>query len=281
MYNINQGLIVFPTSASDVSTAVLFSKTHNLELSVRGGGHATSGSSSTDGGLCIDLSKMRTVTVDPMAKIITAEGGSLWSDVDTEAEQFGLATVGGTVNHTGIGGLTLGGGYGYLTGKHGLVIDNLLEVEMVLADGSVVMASETEKPDLFWAVRGAGTSFGVATKFLYRAHEQKGPVWGGLLAFPKTQMEQIVAFCNTVLDSQKNPDAKATVFLSFGSPPPALQPVVMAGVVYLGAEEEAKEFFAPLLNLEPLVDMTSGMSYSGLNTIFNGPMVPGVRRKYV
>lgn len=224
---------------------------------------------------------MRSVTVDPIAKSITAQGGALWSDVDTEAEKFGLAAVGGTINHTGIGGLTLGGGYGYLTGKHGLVIDNLLEVEMVLADGSIVTASETENPDLFWAVRGAGASFGVATKFVYRAHEQKGPVWGGLLVFPKTQLEHIVAFCNTVLDAEKNLDGKATVLLGFASPPPALSPVVMAGVVYLGAEEQAKGFFEPLLGLSPLADMTSGMPYSGANAIFNGAMFPGVRRKYV
>ena len=277
--NSSQGIVVFPTSATDVSKAVLFSKTHNLELAVRGGGHATSGSSSTDGGLCVDLSKMRSVSVDPVAKTVTAQGGALWSDVDTEAEKYGLVAVGGTVNHTGIGGLTLGGGYGYLTGKVGLVIDNLLEVEMVLADGSIVIASEEENVDLFWAVRGAGASFGAATKFVYRGHEQKGLVWGGMLIFPKTQLEQVVSFANTVFDASS--DGKATILMGFGAPPPAFQPVVMAVVFYNGEEEEAKKFFEPLLSLGPLANMTTAMPYSGANAMLNAAMGSGIRRKYV
>lgn len=127
----------------------------------------------------IDLSLMRQVTVDPSVMTITAQGGCLWVDVDEAAGKYGLATVGGTVNHTGIGGLTLGGGYGWLSGYHGLAIDNLLSVRMVLADGSLVTASDAENPDLFWAVRGAGQSFGVTVEFTYRAHEQKDPVWAG------------------------------------------------------------------------------------------------------
>jgi FAD/FMN-containing dehydrogenase len=119
---------------------------------------------------------MRKAEVDPAQKTITAQGDALWADVDEAAAEHGLATVGGTVNHTGIGGLTLGGGYGWLTGAYGLTIDNLLEAELVLADGSIVTASHTENEDLFWAVRGAGACFGVATKFVYRAHEQKNQI---------------------------------------------------------------------------------------------------------
>lgn len=275
---ILQGIIVYPTSPEDVSAAVLFSKTHNLEVAVRGGGHATSGSSSTDGGLCIDLSNMRSVTVDAAAKTITAQGGALWSDVDSEAEKYGLAAVGGTVNHTGIGGLTLGGGYGYLTGKVGLVIDNLLEVELVLADGSIIAASETENKDLFWAIRGAGSSFGVATKFVYQAHEQKGLVWGGMLIFPKAQLEQVIVFANTILE-EGNGDK--TMLIGFGAPPPAFLPVIMVVVFYNGVEEEAKKFYEPLLNLGPLADMTKPMKYSGVNAMLNDAMVHGFRRKYV
>lgn len=257
-----------------MSKSVLFSKTHDLELAIRGGGHATSGSSSTDGGLCIDLSKMRSVSVDSAARTVTAQGGALWS----EAEKYGLAVVGGTVNHTGIGGLTLGGGHGYLTGKAGLVIDNVLEVEIVLADGCIVIASDKENADLFWAVRGAGSSFGVATTFVYRAYEQ-GPVWGGMLVFPKTQLEQVVKFSNTVFDPSL--DGKATVLMAFGAPPPAFQPVVMAALFYNGPEEEAKSFFEPLLSLGPLADMTAAIPYSGANAMLNDGMGPGARRRYV
>jgi FAD/FMN-containing dehydrogenase len=171
-----QGVVVYPTSAEDVSKAILFGVANNLELAVKGGGHATSGSSSTDGGLCIDLDKMRGVSVDTEKKTVTAQGGAWWEDVDAAATKYGLACVGGTVSHTGIGGLTLGGGYGFLSGEHGLVVDNLLEVEYVLADGTIVTASEKENQDLFWAARGAGAGFGVATRFTYRAHDQKNMI---------------------------------------------------------------------------------------------------------
>jgi FAD/FMN-containing dehydrogenase len=220
---------------------------------------------------------MRSVSVDAGAKTITAQGGALWSDVDSEAEKFGLATVGGTINHTGIGGLTLGGGYGYLTGKAGLVIDNLLEVEMVLADGSIVTVSEEQNVDLFWAIRGAGASFGVATKFVYRAYEQKGPVWGGILIFPPTQLDKVVEFENAIFD--ESTDGKATLLMGFASPPPAFQPVVMTAVFYNGEEEEAKKFFEPLLSLGPLANMTTVMPYSGANAMLNAAMEPGSRRR--
>lgn len=144
------------TSPSDVTTTIHFVRKYSISFVVRGGGHSTSGSASIEDGLVIDLSLMRGVTVDAEKKTIRAEGGTLWADVDEEAEKYGLATVGGTVNHTGVGGLTLGGGYGYLSGRYGLTIDNLLSVDIVLASGEQVVASERENADLFWAVRGAG-----------------------------------------------------------------------------------------------------------------------------
>ncbi|KAI4159782.1 MAG: hypothetical protein LQ342_006293 [Letrouitia transgressa] len=171
--------ILLANSTADISSTLLFAQEHNIDFAICGGGHSTSGSSSSEGGIVIDLSLMRQVTVDPSVMTITAQGGCLWVDVDEAAGKYGLATVGGTVNHTGIGGLTLGGGYGWLSGYHGLAIDNLLSVRMVLADGSLVTASDAENPDLFWAVRGAGQSFGVTVEFTYRAHEQKDPVWAG------------------------------------------------------------------------------------------------------
>ncbi|KAH7357066.1 hypothetical protein BKA65DRAFT_392334 [Rhexocercosporidium sp. MPI-PUGE-AT-0058] len=269
------GIIVFPTTPEEVAKAVLFSSAQGLELAVVGGGHGTSGASSTDGGLCIDLSKMRGVTVDEKEKTVTVEGGALWGDVDREAGKFGLAAVGGTVNHTGVGGLTLGGGYGYLTPQVGMVIDNLLEVEVVLADGSIVRASESENPDLFWAARGAGIGFGVFTKFVFRGHDQTGPVWAGMLAFPREQLDPLIQFSNKAIVDESG---KSLIFLGFGALPPTFQPVILAVVFYNGTEDEGKTFFKEIFDLNPLVNQTAVIPYPSVNEVLNGPMFHGMRR---
>ncbi|PBP21637.1 putative FAD linked oxidase domain protein [Diplocarpon rosae] len=268
------GIIVYPTSAEDVAKAIQFSIAQGLELAVVGGGHGTSGASSTDGGLVIDLSEMRVVTVNEKSKTITAQGGALWADVDNEAATYGLSAVGGTVNHTGVGGLTLGGGYGYLTPAHGLVIDNLLEVEAVLADGTIVTASEKEEPDLFWAAKGAGIGFGVFTKFTYQAHEQ-GPVWGGMLVFPREKLDALIRFANELI---VNESGKTLMLIGFVAPPPAHQPVLLTIVFYNGTEEEAKKFYEPVLSLEPFVNDTAVLPYPKVNELLNGPMSHGIRR---
>jgi hypothetical protein len=257
---------VYPVTANDVGAAVLFSQANSLDLAVCGGGHSTGGASSTEGGLCIDLSKMRDVVVDPVKRTITAQGGALWADVDRAAGEHGLATVGGTVNHTGIGGLTLGGGYGWLSNAYGLVIDNLLEVEIVLADGGIVKASETENRDLFWAVRGAGSCFGVVTTFVYRAHNQKNPVWAGTMAFPPPALASIVDFGNRQVEITS---AKHAMAFGFGAPPPAFQPVVLVAILYNGPESEGRKFFEPLLALGPLVTMVDTIPYSSVNGMLN------------
>lgn len=145
-----------------MSKLVAFASKYQLELAVKGGGHSTGGTSATSGGLVIDLAKMRRVTVDAEKKIVTAEGGALWCDIDVAAAEHGLATVGGTVNHTGIGGLTMGGGFGWLSGLYGAVVDNLVGAMVVIANGQILNTSETENAELFWAIRGAGHNFGVA-----------------------------------------------------------------------------------------------------------------------
>ena len=258
-----------------MSKAVLFSVEHNVELAVVGGGHSTGGSSSTDGGLCIDLSKMRKVSVNNNEKTVTAAGGALWEDVDLEAAKYDLAAVGGTVNHTGVGGLTLGGGYGYLSPKYGMAIDNLLSVEYVLADGKIVTASENENVDLFWAIKGAGASFGVATSFTFRAHEQKNTVWGGMLIWSPAQLKDVIAFANTVIGDKSG---NALMLLGFGAPPPAHVPTILSAVFYNGSEEEAKKFYGPLISIGPLLNMTSVMPYVAANTMLNPTMVHGLRR---
>lgn len=264
------------TSNDDISTTLLFAQSHKIDFAVCGGGHATSGASSSDGGIVIDLSSMRSVTVNAASKNLTAQGGCVWADVDAAAEEHGLATVGGTVNHTGIGGLTLGGGYGWLSGQYGLTIDNLLSVEVVLADGRVITSSPAENDDLFWGVRGAGQSFGVVTSFTYRCYEQKIPVFAGSLAFPPPAIPAVLDFANKTHESGKG---HAGCILVFAVAPPRIsQPMILAVVFYNGPEDEAKTFYKPLLDLEPLMNTTAMIPYSSLNSIFNASNGHGGRK---
>jgi hypothetical protein len=261
-----QSAVVAVRSTSDVSATLEQIRKHKLPFTVRGGGHSTSGAASIQDGLVIDLSKMRGVTVDPEVRTITAEGGTIWEDVDNAAAKHGLATVGGTVNHTGVGGLTLGGGYGYLTGKHGLTIDNLLSVEVVLASGEAVTASKTENADLFWAIRGAGQNFGVVTKFTFQGYPQENPVFAGPLVFPPTALPKIVEFMNRFHETN---DGNQALLVAFSSPPPANAPVVLTQLFHNGTEEEGKTIFADLFALNPLANMSGMVPYQVLNSLLN------------
>jgi hypothetical protein len=258
--------VVAVRSTSDVSATLEQVRKHKLPFTVRGGGHSTSGAASIQDGLVIDLSKMRGVTVDPEARTITADGGTIWEDVDEAAAEHSLATVGGTVNHTGVGGLTLGGGYGYLTGKHGLTIDNLLSVEVVLASGEVVTASKSENEDLFWAIRGAGQNFGVVTKFTFQGYPQENPVFAGPLVFPPTALPKIVEFMNKFHETN---DGNQALLVAFSSPPPANAPVVLTQMFHNGTEEEGKRIFADLFALDPLANMSGMVPYKVLNSLLN------------
>lgn len=186
--------VVFPKDEKDVSEAIKFATANNLPLAVKGGGHNPSGASSIDDGLSFDLNRyFDTARVDPQNRLAYVGGGALWKTVDYAAIEHGLATPGGTVNHTGVGGLILGGGYGYLSAKHGLTIDNLVQATVVLADGSIVTASETSHPDLFWAIRGAGGNFGIVTEFVLKLHPQRKTVFSGIVVFPAPLLDQVVA----------------------------------------------------------------------------------------
>ncbi|KAF2271054.1 FAD-binding domain-containing protein [Lojkania enalia] len=266
-HNVKQAhAVVKVASASDVSTTLRFVKENGIPFVVKGGGHSTSGSSSIDDGLVVDLSKLRKVTVDPESKTIKAGGGTIWEDVDVEAARYGLATVGGTVNHTGVGGLTLGGGYGYLTGKYGLTIDNLVSVDIVLASGEEVVASATSHPDLFWAVKGAGQNFGVVTAFTFQGHPQPNPIFAGPLIFLPDKLPQIVEFANKF--HTKN-DGNQALLMGFSAPPPANAPVVLTQIFHNGTEEEGKEFFKDLIDLGPIVNAAASIPYEKLNSLLN------------
>ena len=183
MFDRRPAAIARVQGAVDVVAVVNHAREAGLELAVRGGGHSSAGYSTVDGGLVLDLSRMRGVRVDPVARVAHAQAGALWGDVDRETQAHGLAVPGGQISHTGIAGLTLGGGIGWLSRKHGLTIDNLLSVDLVTADGRLVRASATEHPDLFWGLRGGSGNFGVVVSFEYRLHEVGPLVLGGPLLY--------------------------------------------------------------------------------------------------
>ncbi|KAL6405983.1 6-hydroxy-D-nicotine oxidase [Ilyonectria robusta] len=259
-------VVVRVTSAEEVSAAIRFATAHKVPLTARGGGHSTSGASSSAGGMVIDLTRMRKVSVDAEARTVTYEGGCVFGDVDSALAVHGLATVGGLYNQTGVGGLVLGGGHGFLSARHGLAVDNLVSVEMVLADGSIADVSETQKPDLFWGVRGAGAQFGIVTRFTSRAHPQ-GDVWGGPLLFTLDKVPELVAFANEFHNRGASDHNCIIVFAC--APPEYTMPVVIVGVFYNGLETEAEQFFAPLLALSPIANLTGMMPYPTTHTLFN------------
>jgi hypothetical protein len=187
-------LIARCAGAADVIAAVTFARAHNLLVSVRGGGHSVAGKAVCTGGLMIDLSRMRGVQVDPVTRTARVEGGALLGDLDRATQAFGLATTAGVVTHTGVAGLTLGGGVGRLAHKYGLACDNLLSVELVTAEGRVLRASATEHPDLFWGVRGGGGNFGIVTTFEFQLHPVGPGVLGGTVLYPLAQARAALTF---------------------------------------------------------------------------------------
>src|SRR5216683_3387362 len=183
MIDKRPALIARCAGTADVIECVKFAREHNLLVAVRGGGHSVAGLSACDGGLVIDVSATKGMRVDPGRRTVRGEGGVTWGELDRETQVFGLATTGGVYSTTGIAGLTLGGGLGYLNRKYGLTIDNLISADVVTADGNFLVASASENEDLFWALRGGGGNFGVVTSFEYRIHPV-GPVLAGLLVYP-------------------------------------------------------------------------------------------------
>jgi len=266
--------IALPATEADVQAMVRALRAAQVPFVVAGGRHSTSSSSAVRDGVVLDLRRMRAVAVDAKRKTVAVQGGALWEDVDAEAGKHGLATVGGTVNHTGVGGLILGGGWGWLSAKYGLTIDNLLSVRIVLADGRAVTASKDENADLFWGVRGAGQCFGVVTEFVLQAYDQ-GPVFAGLIALTPDKLAKVVEFSNW---HHANGDGTQAMSFGFSQPPGAPVVAVLVAMFYDGPEEKAKKYFAPLLESEPIMNHTGIIPYDQVNAMLNSAATWGGRK---
>jgi FAD/FMN-containing dehydrogenase len=268
-------LIARCQSSADIVDAVNLGRDAGLEISVRGGGHNVAGRAVSDGGLMIDLQPMKGVHVDPKARTVRAQGGLTWREYNRATHTYGLATTGGVISTTGIAGLTLGGGIGWLMAKHGLAIDNLRSVELVTADGQLRTASEDEDPDLFWAVRGGGGNFGVASSFEYDAHPLS-TVLGGLIAFPLTDAIRILDSYREVTASL--PDELAVFCGLVHAPDGSGTKITAVPVCHCGNPDVAEADLKPFRSVaSPLLDMVGPMPYPVVNTLLDDGYPRGAR----
>lgn len=273
MIDKRPAVIVRCGSAADVAGALEVARTSNLAVAVRGGGHNGPGFGCVDGGVVVDLSAMNRVEVDAERRTARVQGGATWAHVDRATHAYGLATPAGIISSTGVGGLTLGGGHGYLTRKHGLTVDNLLEAEVVLADGRVVTASESEHPDLFWALRGGGGNFGVVTAFTFRLHPVHTVICGPT-AWPAAATGDILRWYRDFLPAQD--DDLYGFFASMTAPPappfPAafhLQKACAVMWCYTGDPDRADEVFAPVRQMQPAFEGLVAAPYPALQSTFD------------
>ncbi|RSD22782.1 FAD-binding oxidoreductase [Amycolatopsis eburnea] len=268
-------VVVRPAGAADVAEALAYAREAALDVSVRGGGHNFGGAAVVDGGLCIDLSSLQAISVDPVGRTARVGGGATWAQVDAATQEHALAVPGGTVSHTGVGGLTLGGGFGWLTGKHGLSCDNLLSAEVVTADGQILRASAGEHPDLFWALRGGGGNFGVVTEFEFRLHPV-GPLVHLAMFF--WSLEDGPAALRQVRDVLETLPGEMGVLLAGLNAPPApfvpeahhFQPgyaLLIAG--FEGAEHHAEAIRGARSGPAPLFEFVSPIPYVELQKLID------------
>jgi hypothetical protein len=267
-FNRHPALIVRCAGAADVRRAVAFAGSHNLLTAVRSGGHSLSGQSSVDGGIVIDVSPMRAVEVDPVARRARVQSGALLGQLDLESTAFGLATTAGTVADTGVAGLTLGGGIGRLGRKYGLTIDNLESVELVTADGRWQKASATENPDLFWALRGGGGNFGVATLFEYRLHEIPPLMYGGTITYPFDNARQLLrSYADFIAGAPDELDVDIDLQASGNG-----GREIELSVCYCGPAANAEKVVAPLRKFgKPTADKLGPATYTALQGSANMP----------
>jgi FAD/FMN-containing dehydrogenase len=265
-------LVARPRGTADIVAAVRFARDHDLEIAVRGGGHNVAGTAVCDGGLMIDLSAMRAVLVDPARRTARVQGGALWSDVDHETQAHGLATTGGIVSHTGVAGLTLGGGIGFLMRKHGLAVDNLLDAEVVTADGNIFHASADDHPDLFWALRGGGGNFGVVSSFRFALHPTGPTVMAGPVFWAADDTRELLHFYREF--AAEAPDDLGTV-IRLGTIPPISaipeqlhwRPAIAVACCYAGSVEDGERAVRALREFgRPLVNLVKPSQYAGFQS---------------
>ncbi|OIP50501.1 MAG: oxidoreductase [Flavobacteriaceae bacterium CG2_30_34_30] len=280
MINKHPGLIVKCVDVADVINSVNFGRKNNLLVAVRGGGHNGGGLGICDDGLVIDLSGIKSIRVDISNNTVRVGGGNVWGEVDHATHPFGLAVPAGIISTTGVGGLTLGGGVGHLSRKYGLTIDNLLEADMVLADGSFVTVSAKQNTDLFWAIRGGGGNFGIVTSFKFQAHPVK-TVFGGPTLWPIEKTEEIMAWYHKFIHNAPNElnGFIATMVIPGPPFPEHLHNKQFCGIVwcYVGNLDKAAEKFKPIMAMKPLFEHLGEMPYPAIQTLFDGLMPPGLQ----
>jgi FAD/FMN-containing dehydrogenase len=261
---------------ADIVDAVRLARTLSLEVAVRGGGHSVAGRATIDGGLMIDLSLMKGIHVDAKARTARAQGGVTWNEFNRETQLHGLATTGGVVSTTGIGGLTLGGGIGWLMGKYGLALDNLLSVELVTADGRVLHVSEREHPDLFWALRGGGGNFGIAASLEYRLHAVGPALIGGFVYYPLAAAHDVLRLFRDLAASA--PDELMLVAGLFGAPDGSGAKVALIGAAYCGPVRDGEAAVRAIKTFgHPILDALGPTTYCELNATLDAGYPKGAR----
>jgi FAD/FMN-containing dehydrogenase len=260
-------LIARCRGTADVAAAVRFARGRDLEIAVRGGGHNVAGTAVCDDGMVIDLSAMRAVSVDPVERIAHVQGGALWGDVDHETQAHGLATTGGIVSHTGVGGVSLGGGIGWLMRKHGLTVDNVVDAEVVTAEGEIIRASADDHPDLFWALRGGGGNFGVVSSFRFALHPVGPTVMAGPVFWAAEDTSDVLRFYRELVTDA--PDELGTI-VRLGTIPPLrgvsedlrFRPTIAVVSCYAGPAEDGERAVRALREFgTPLVDLVGPTLY--------------------
>jgi FAD/FMN-containing dehydrogenase len=276
MIDRRPALIARCATAGDVAAVVDLAREENLPISVYGGGHGVTGSAVVDAGVCVDMRGMKRIDVDPEAKTARVEGGAVWSEIDAATQEHGLAVTGGRMSTTGIAGLTLGSGSGWLERKIGFTCDNLVAAEVVTADGRQVTASEDENADLFWGLRGGGGNFGVVTAFHFRLHEVGPIVLGGMLMYPAEMARDLTRNFRDFMADAPDEVGAAIAYISappldFVPEPVRGQPVAGVVICYAGDVEEGEEAVRPLREFgPPALDMVQPMPYVAVQSLLEG-----------
>ena len=275
MIDRKPAFIVQCINSNDIIESVNFARKNNLPLSVKGGGHNVAGNAVCEEGVMIDLSKMKAIHIDPVKRTAIAEPGVLWNEFDKATQEFALATTGGTVSDTGIAGLTLGGGLGWLMGKHGTTSDNLLSAEIITADGKFLKVDKDNYTDLYWAIRGGGGNFGIVSKFGYQLHSFGPNIIAGMILYPMEQAKEVFQFYRNYIRTA--PDELMS-YSGFIVTPDGL-PVTFILPAWTGPLEEAEKHLAPLRSFgSPLADLVGEMPYLQLQSIIDAVAPAGIRR---